>query len=436
MIIQDASRSLGNGAIHSYNFVMKICGILLAGLLTGAFAAAQEKPAAEPKSVAVPMTIDHNRVVIDAETPLADGSMKRIHVWVDNGNPELEMSRQLATTLGLTVACGDKECSAPPPPEILVGGMKISLAGIKEAKVPLKPVSAAAVVFPGMNADMNLPSTVLRQYDVLVDFPGKTFRIGAPGSVHFLGSSSKAVVNAENGLIQLPSQIENKKYNLALDVGASISFLAEDVFEKLATSHPDWPRMNGAVGSANMWGWDGEPKWKVMRLDRLQYGPLFLTGVPFVELPAQWMDFFSKRAGIATVGLLGADALQNYRIGLDYAHSTVYFDIGRLFTFPEFDVIGLVLRPEDDGLYTVIGVAEFDGKPSVDGVQAGDHLVAVDRIPVRGSTMGQVWAMLGGTAGQQRKLTVERGGKEFVIAATVRHFLGEKEESGNGKKKH
>ena len=419
-----------------YNFVMRIRVALLVGWLLLVSVSAQEKPATEPKSVAVPMTIDHNRVVIHAEAPLADGSMERIHAWVDNGNAQLEMSRHLATMLGLAVTCGDKECSAPPPPEFLVGGMKISFAGIKEVKIPLKPVSGAAVVFPGMNAEINLPSTVLRQYDVLVDFPGKTFRIGTPGSIHFQGSSSKVEVNAENGLIQIPSQIENKKYNLALDVGASISMLSGEVFDKLATSHSDWPRMTGAVASANMWGFDSETKWKVMRVERVQYGPLFLTNVPFVEFPKEWMDFFSKRAGIATAGLMGADALQNYRIGFDYAHSTVYFDIGRLFTFPEFDVIGLVLRPEDDGGYTVLGAAEFEGNPSVDGVQPGDHLMAVDGIPVRGSTLGQVWAMLGGTPGQERKLTLERAGKKFVVAAKVQHFLAEKEQSGDSKKKH
>jgi hypothetical protein len=37
--------------------------------------------------------------------------------------------------------------------------------------------------------------------------------------------------------------------------------------------------------------------------------------------------------------------------------------------------------------------------------------------------MGQVWSMLGGTPGQERKLTIERSGKEVVVVATVRHFL-------------
>jgi hypothetical protein len=310
---------------------------------------------------------------------------------------------------------------------------------VKEVHIPLKPVNAASVLAAGMKVEINLPAKALRHYDVLIDFPGRKFSIGAPGTIQFRGQSVKAQVNAETGLIQIPSQIENKKYNLALDLGSNISFLAEDIFDKLAAAHPDWPHMTGAVGSVGMWGGDDEPKWKVMRLERLQYGPLFLSNVAFVEFPKDRMEYFAKRAGIATIGLLGSQALLNYRVGLDYAHSTVYFDIGRTFNFPDFDVVGLILRPEYDGQFSILGVADFDDKPSVptgaNGVQPGDHLIAVDDIPVQGSSMGQVWKMLGGTPGQERKLTIERGGKELRVAAAVQHFLAETPDEDHRKKK-
>lgn len=402
-------------------FCLLVCGL----------AAAQQNAARpqEMKSTTVPATIDHNRVVIDADILLPNNSWQSIHAWVDNGNPNLYLSRRVATLLGLAVTCGDQECSAPAPQQIAIGGMLIPLTGIKEAKIPLRPVAAEAVLAAGMNVEINLPASVLRHYDVLINFPDKKFSIGLPGTLHFYGSSGKVMINPENGLIQVPSKIENKKYNLALDLGACISFLGEDVFNPLAAAHPDWPHMTGAVGSANMWGADAETKWKLMRVDRVQYGPLFLTDVPTVALPKATEDFFQKRAGVPTAGLIGSDVLLNYRIGLEYAHSTVYFDIGRTFEFPEFDVIGLVLRPENDGAYTILAVADFNGKPSVptgpDGVQPGDHLEAVNGIPVHGATMGQVWSLLRGTPGQQRTLTVERAGKQFTVPATVQHFLPE-----------
>ncbi len=420
---------------------MRFCIAACALLLLSGFIRAQDKPAlqSEPNSVTVPAAIDHNRVVINAEVPLPNGSTERVRAWIDNGNPDLYLSRRLATLLGLAVSCNDRECSSPPPREITVGAMKIPLADVKQAKIPLKTVNAASVLAAGMSVEINLPSSILRHYDVLIDFPGHKFSIGTPGTIQFRGPSGKVQVNAENGLIQIPSQIENKKYNLALDVGACISFLSGELFDKLAAAHADWPHMTGAVGSANMWGSDEETKWKVMRVDRVHYGPLFLANVALVAFPKDWMDFFAKRAGVPTVGLLGSNVLLNYRVGLDYAHSTVYFEFGRMFNFPDFDVIGLTLRPEDDGRFTILGVPDFDGKPSVaqgpDGVQPGDHLVAVNDIPVRGSTMGQVWAMLGGTPGQERKLTIEREGRQFNIAALVQHFLGELPDEKEKKKK-
>jgi len=414
---------------------MRILAGFCAVILLCSFAAGKEKDSPHASLVTVPAVIDHNRVVINAQVSLPDGSKQTIRAWVDNGNPELYLSRRVATLLGLNVTCGDKECTSPAPKEIVVGGMTIPLEGIKEAKIPLRPVSAAAVLALGMNAEINIPSSVLRHYDVLVDFPGHKFTIGPPGSIHFLGSSAKVVVNPDNGLIEVPSNIENKKYNLGLDLGSCISLLSEDLFDKIATAHPDWPHMTGAVGSANMWGADDETKWKLMRVDRVQFGPLFLTDVAMADLPKTIVDFLEKRAGTPTVGLIGSNLMLNYRVGLNYAKSTVYFDIGRLFNFPDFDVVGLVLRPEDDGRYTILSVADYDGKPSVEGVQAGDSLIAVDGIPVHGVTMGQVWSMLGGTPGQERDLTIAGGGKEFTVVAHVQHFLAAAADEGGRKKK-
>jgi hypothetical protein len=416
--------------------------LLALALVTVALAQDASKPA--PKSVTIPITLDHDRVVIDVYLPLPDGTTKRIRGWVDNGNPDLEMSRRAATLMGLNVTCDDKTCTAPPPATITLhdtktGDMQISLANIKEVKIPLKPVSAATVMVPGMSAEINLPASVLRHYDVLIDFPDREFTIAQPGTLKFKGISSKVLINADNGLIQVPSQIENKKHNLALDIGASISFLSQDFSDKLQAAHPDWPHMTGAIGPANMWGRAEEPTWKLLRVDRLQYGPLYLTSVAATGFPKDVMDWFEKRAGVATIGLLGSNALLNYRVGLDYAHSTIYFDIGSTFKAPDFDVIGFTLRPEDDGRFTILGIADFGGKPSVpglpDGVQIGDHLIAVDGIPVPDSTMGQVWSLLEGTPGQERRLRIERNGNQFEVVAIVQHFLGEVPGEKDTKKK-
>jgi hypothetical protein len=407
-------------------------------LAAAAFAQDSSRPAPEPgpKSVTVPVRLDHNRVVVDVDIRLPDGATARIRGWVDNGDPELYLSRRVAGLMGLGVTCNDKECSASPPRDVVIGGMSISLAEVKQATIPLKPVAEAASLVPGTPVEINIPSTVLRQYDVLIDFPDRKLTLAQPGSLKFLGVRNKMLVNAADGLIEIPSEIANKKYNLGLDVGSPISFLAEDLFARLAATHAGWPQMSGAIGPANLGEGVDETKWKLMRVDRLHFGPLYLTGVPFMSLEEQAGAVPQEHEVPPAAGVLGSEALLNYRIGLDYAHSTVYFDIGRLFNFPDFDVVGLILRPEGDGRFTILGIADYDGEPSLpegqSGIQAGDHLIAVDGIPVSGSSLGQVWSMLGGSPGKERKLTIERRGEQSTVVARVRHFLGEAEENQKG----
>ncbi|MGA7593090.1 MAG: hypothetical protein WBW02_21450 [Candidatus Sulfotelmatobacter sp.] len=404
--------------------------IALLFLTLSALAQDATKPQPEPKSVTVPITLDHNRVVIDVYLPLPDGTSKRVRGWVDTGDPELQMSARVAKLTGLAITCDRTTCSAPPPRVIAIGDMKISIAAQKEVKIPLRAESAASVMVPGMSAEIKIPSSVLRNYDVLINFPDREFSIGVPGSLDFKGVKSKMLINESTGFVQIPSKIENKSYNLGLDVGSPITFLSEELFDKVASGHPDWPHMTGAIGPANVGEMgDDETKWKLMRVDRLQYGPLFLTDVPVAEVPKNFFAFFERNAASALSGVLGSDALMNYRVGLDYAHSTAYFDIGRTFKFPEFDVVGLILRPEDDTRFTILGVADFQGTPSVPEVQAGDHLAAVDGTPVPDSTMGQVWSLLEGSPGQERKLTVERVGRQFTVVAKVQHFLAEASEN-------
>jgi hypothetical protein len=416
-------------------FVMRFTIAVLLALTTAAVAQKPPGPTEEPeqKSVTVPIALDHNRIITDAYLVLPNGTTQRVHAWIDTGNPDLHLSRRLATLLGLAVRCGEQACASAAPREISIGNMRISLSTVKEATIPLKPGAGESFMFPGMSAEITIPSSVLRNYDLLINYPGHELSIAQPGSLKFQGVKQKMLINATNGLIQIPSKIENKKYNLALDLGSSISFLAEEVFDKLANGHSDWPHMSGAVGPANICGSDDEVKRRLMRVERLQFGPLYLTNVALAAFEKDETASFEKRAGIATAGLLGADALLNYRVGLDYAHSTVYYDIGRTFIFPEFDVAGLILRPEVDGKFTIVGIADYDGNASIppgqDGVQVGDHLVAVDGIPVSNSTMGQVWSSLGGEPGKERTLSVERGGRQFIVVAKVRRFLREKEDN-------
>jgi hypothetical protein len=388
-----------------------------------AVAAAAPTP---PQLATVPVTLDHNRIIIDVSLPLPDGSQKRVRGWVDTGNADVWISERVAKLMALqpmpdskeTESLGAKVRDFQAPKEIVVGGMKISFAGVKSAKMV-----AADSIAPGSSAEINLPSSVLRNYDLIMDYIDRELTLAAPGQAKFNGKPVKAFVNPPNGMIVSRATIEGKPYELTFDLGANFSVLAGDVFEKLAKDNPKWPRNIGAVGTELYWGMPEEATQQALRVPAMEYGPVKLAEVGFDMLPQSYMSFYNQRAGADTSGMLGANALLNYRVGIDYAHSTVYFDQRSSFVAPGIDVVGLTLRPELDGRYTVIGVPDDEGKPAVPEAKAGDVLVAIDKVPAKGSTMGQLWSLLGGDPGEMRVLTLERDGKQFTVNAAVRRFL-------------
>ena len=379
-----------------------------------------------PQSATVPVTVDHNRIIIDVMLPLPDGAQKRVRGWVDNGNADLWLDERVAKLMALqatpdskeTETLGVKVRTVQAPKEIIVGGLKISLAEAKEAKS-----MAADSIAPGSSAEINLPSTVLRNYDLIMDYVDRELTIAAPGQAKFTGKSAKAFVNPPNGLIQVPAKIEGRNYQLTLDLGSCFSMMAADTLDKLATANPKWPRNIGAVGPEIFWGMPDEAKALAVRVPSLEYGPVTLAVVGIEQLPQSFMEFYKKRAGADSSGLIGNNALLGYKVGIDYAHAVVYFDQRSEYVAPGIDVVGLTLRPEMDGRYTVIGVPDYDGKPAVPEVKAGDVLVSVDKVPAKGSTAGQLWSLLGGAPGETRVLTFERDGKQFTVNATVRRFL-------------
>src|SRR6201993_5546497 len=194
------------GRLARYNNVMKRALAFACTLFVSLVVFAQDPP----KSVTFPITLDHNRTIIDVYLTLPDGKTKRVRAWVDNGNAELWMTEDLAKQLGLSFngdakpALDGKQRAVQAPNSLHIGGMSISLAGIHEGQAILDRESVA----PGCSAEITIPSSVLRSYDVLFDFPNRQFTIGAPGSVSFKGVSSKLLLDSKNGLIQVPSKIE------------------------------------------------------------------------------------------------------------------------------------------------------------------------------------------------------------------------------------
>jgi C-terminal processing protease CtpA/Prc len=87
------------------------------------------------------------------------------------------------------------------------------------------------------------------------------------------------------------------------------------------------------------------------------------------------------------------------------------------------DLVGITLRPEAGGGYSVLGVAAEGEQPAVPGLAAGDLIVQVDSSSTSGATMGTVVDALRGAPGDTHTLLVQRGDRRWSITATVQRLL-------------
>jgi hypothetical protein len=378
------------------------------------------------KSVTVPFNLDHNRMIVEAEFKGKDGNWRKARLWVDTGNPSLYLSEKCARALGTDFSTEKMNPPVPPPTAVRIGGMPLNFKGVS-TRVILKP----HWLFSTMHNDANLPSTVLKQYHVVFDYPRRQLTLAEPGMLKPRGVRAPASFNPHTGIIQIDAVIDGENLSLAMDNGAAFSFVSQKALEGIFRRNPNWPRITGAVGCANMWGWwpPEEQTLPVIRLPELFWGPVRLLNIGIVavaEISPNGPDlgtWYSQKTARPVDGFLGPNAFKAFRVEIDYANKAIYFEKSGDFDSHDMDMVGLTLRPEKDNTYRVIGICKKDGKPVVNGVQPGDLLIRVGNVKTRGATMGTVVDALRGRPGDIRVLVLERNGRQIRIEAKVVRLL-------------
>jgi len=377
-------------------------------------------------TVTVPVTLDHNRMLVDAEIRRKNGSWRKARLWVDTGNPSFYLSGELARDLGMDFSTNEVNPHVPPPSEVRIGGMPLNFEGVR-TRVMLEP----HWLFSAMHNDANLPSMVLKHYRIVFDYPKLQLTIAEPGSLQPRGIRAPAAINPETGIVQIDASIDDEKLSFALDNGASYSFASRDVLDRIFRRNPDLPHITGTAGCANMWGWwpPEEQTLPVMRLPEILWGPVRLLDTGIVGVPElspngpSLGEWYSQKTARPVAGFLGPNAFKAFRVEIDYTNSAVYFEKSADFDSHDMDIVGLTLRPEADVTYKVIGIAKKDGKPVVDGVEPGDVLFQIGNLKCTGATMGTVVDALRGRPGDVRILVLERNGEQFRIEAKVVRIL-------------
>jgi len=386
---------------------------------------------AHVKSITVPITLDHNRMIVEAEIQKPDSSWRTVRLWIDSGNPDFLLTTRLIHELGVDSSTIDTENKDLTTDQIIrpfgvrIGTMPLDFSGIN-----VTLLDDPQWLFKTMDCDANLPSTVLKHYHIVFDYPSLLLTLSEPGGIDPEGVQCPARINPVTGIVQLDALIYGDSLSLALDNGASYSFLSETAFHHIIERDANLKPINGAVGCANIWGWwPQEDEWPITRIPRMRWGDVALEDVAIVGLPNYFrdgsglFDWYSKKSAYPVDGLLGPNAFKSFRVGIDYLNSMVYFEKTAESERHDLDIVGITVRVEIDGMYRIVGIAHIDDEPTVPGVEPGDIIVGIDGRATTGATMGTVVDALRGNPGDTHILEIERAGDVFTVETTVRRFL-------------
>jgi predicted aspartyl protease len=376
----------------------------------------------EPRQATVPFTLDHNRMVVEAQFVRPDGTLRTARAWVDTGNQHLVLAESLARDLGLDLSGlksdgpQDSADSSSPAPPVRLGGLPLDMKGIKVRVSPGKDLRA------GVPAEATLPASAFRRDHVVFDYPALRVTVARAGALKPRGNAVPCRVNPETGLFLVAAVLDGETVQMGVDNGSAGTWVSETLTGAWQARHPDWPHATGALGSANFFGFSFETQGTLMRLPELRIGTLSARDVAVLGLPQGLFDWYSKKSAVAVAGFIGANVLKGFRIEIDFPNGMTYWEAGSPPAPGDLDIVGLTLRPEAGGAFTIAGVATKDGKPAVGGVQLGDVLIRVDALDAQGALMGQVVDALRGKPGATRTLVIEREGKQLTAEAKVARF--------------
>ena len=379
-------------------------------------------PAPEPRSVTLPFALDHNRMTVEVELLRPDETVRKARAWVDTGSEVLVLAEPLASDLGIDTSAvppGDSQHSVESPspaPRVRLGGLTLDTTGI-----PLR-IHPGATVQAAVAAEVHLPASALRRSHVVLDYPGGHLTVARPGSLTPRGVPVSCRVNSETGLFLVDATLDGETVALGVDTGSAGTWVSDRLTSAWQSRHPEWPVSIGAVGSTNFWGFGFEAAGTLMRLPEIGLGPLRTHKVALLGLDQRLFDWYSSKSAGAVAGFIGGNVLKRFRLEVDWPNGMTYWEAGPDRDDLDIDIVGLTLRPEPDGSFTVAGVSTREGRATVDGVEAGDRLVRVGSLEATGARMGEVEDALRGSPGDMRTLVLDREGRSVTVEARVTRF--------------
>jgi PDZ domain-containing protein len=379
----------------------------------------------------VPFIFDDNRMFAELVFVRPDGTPQKAFVFVDLGTPVPVLNEKLRKEL---------QIDENKPLIFRIGEMEVrveSSAVDSDTGSPMTGPNGKRTV----PVEAVLPGSVMKNYQVIFDYAKRTLTMAQPDTLKPEGDGVSCHVNEKTGLISVAGALAGQTHAFAVDSGSAYSWVREDIAQQWVKAHPDWKRGTGAVGEANMQTRAGgaEARATILRMPEIGLGSLRLEQIgalgiapeapPFPPAPGEsrvqgnFFDWYSKKAPEPVVGWLGGNVLKGFRVTIDFPRHMTYWERESDLDPHDLDQVGVTLERRDtEKGYFIAGIAEKDGKPTVEGIRVGDKLVQVDNVRLEDATRGAVFSALHGKPGTVRVLILERNGKQVTVSAKTSAF--------------
>jgi hypothetical protein len=384
-----------------------------------------------PLAGTVPFILDDNRMFAWLEFVRPDGTLQKALAFVDLGTPVPVVNEKLSKELQL---------DQNKPLVFRIGQIEVRVESraIQTSKGSLMTGPNGKATVP---VEAVLPGSVMKKYQVMFDYARQSLTMALPNTLKAKGISVPCRVNDKTGLISVDAVIGSHSYAVAVDSGSAYTWVRDEVAQEWLKAHPDWRRGKGAVGESNMQTRpDGaEAAATILRVPEIWLGALHLEQIgalgiapkapPFPPAPGErevegdFFDWYSKKAPEPVIGWLGGNVLKGFRVTIDFPKRMTYWERESELDPHDIDQVGVTLETRDSEKgYFIAGVAEKDGKPTIEGVQIGDKLVQVDELGLANATRGAIFSALHGKPGTVRVLIVERDGKQLTVKEKTSAF--------------
>lgn len=359
----------------------------------------------------LPMTIGMNRAFVRANVTAGKDRVHPALAWLDTGGGKVVLRREIARMLRLKTAGGpvfeDGQRFLPLEAFTVAFGATTIRVDSRDALM-----LDADGFMPGVPADMLFPTRLLRGHALTFDYPGKTFAFDAVNT-----SPSVPIAVSSSGYARMPITIAGDDYQMLIDTGASCTMLSQLAIDRLRAAHPRWKSVTGAYGDANMLGTKLETAAETLLVPQMLVAGTELRDVMVVSRPGGTFEtWMSQMTDAPIVGSLAGNALRNFALTLDYPRSRAQFAYAGWDAGVHAPIVPLTLTPQPDERYVIGGVLDRAPYAAMRARLVGAELVAVDGTPVRHAWMWQVHALLRGSSGIAKHLTIARGGATEEIA--------------------